>query len=1268
MHVWIFILLVSVVLGFLWYNLRAAYRETLAYWDSNLSNSADEQTSIEALWLLERQTDTEGIASNSATIRMLSNQLSAAKLAATQREVELAIDRMARINGFMGGVVADKECRILAQVGVPAEARAGVKRACHEAQDTRAYSIVASYPRPARVLLNLAIPVSDGERASSTSQTFLSIVGAAVMISEPRRAVSRFFVEKSRPARFAETEMIWQEPGEAVGFSPRMDALGMGSLFRQPLNGNAFESRAARERNEAFGEFTDYRGVRVFGVARSVAAAGASLARKVDKDQALADFHRRALLEWLAAALSLLLFGAVILAQHRHQAMRDLQEKLRQQQTLLDLKRHVETSEERYRAFIANSTEAIWRMETEKPVSTALPVEEQVGQVLESAYLAECNDSMARMFGFERASELIGLRVKNLTQFDPRSIANLRTFISSGYRLADAEFFAKDRQGKVHHFLNTYLGVVEGEYLLRAWGVLRDVTERKRVEEALKESERRYRVLFETAGDAIFLIRGDTFIDCNHRALEMYRCTRDEILGKAVAGRYPLEGPEGSYPRQAALEKLAQAREGQTLCFEWGAVRLDGTTFDAEITLSRLGIEEDVILLALVRDITDRKLAERSLRESEELFRTTFETAGIGIALVDMQGHPIKSNPALQRMLGYSEEELRRMLFTEFTHPDDRQRDWELYQELLAGKRESYETEKRYIKRDGQIVWGHLTASLVKIADGRTMSVVGMVEDITERKQAVEALRASETRFRTLIQSAPVAISISRSGRSLYVNQAYLEMYGLKSDDEVIGHSIGEQCSPECRAMVEERARQRALGLPVPARYEAVGQRKDGSLLPVEVAVAMVELSDGEASVGFLTDITERKRADMELVDRLRFETLLADLSARFADVAAGRLGGEIEGALGRVCEGLELDGCTLWQAPAEAPKLLRLTYTHRSPEGPQGPGPTQVDAVEYFPWSYLQIMSGRRTVVAVSSLAELPEEAARDRESYSKFGVKSVLTIALATGGRPPVGALAFSSTRAEHTWPEEIVNRLQVVAQMFANALARQRLQEERQRSFDQLRALAARLQNVREEERKKVAREIHDQLGQALTAIKLDLSSLVRGLPAGHGPLLEKGAPLLRLVDETIESVRRISTELRPGMLDDLGLAATVEWAAEEFASRTGTKCLLDLAAEEIAVDSETATAVFRIFQETLTNVARHAHASEVKVRLAEENGDLTLEVHDNGRGIGEDELANASSLGILGMRERALLLGGTLTITGQPGKGTTVRIRIPEARHA
>ena len=221
-----------------------------------------------------------------------------------------------------------------------------------------------------------------------------------------------------------------------------------------------------------------------------------------------------------------------------------------------------------------------------------------------------------------------------------------------------------------------------------------------------------------------------------------------------------------------------------------------------------------------------------------------------------------------------------------------------------------------------------------------------------------------------------------------------------------------------------------------------------------------------------------------------------------------------------------------------------------------------------------------------------------------------------------------------------------------------------EELQRSFDQLRALAGRLQSIREEERTRVARDIHDQLGQALTAIKLDVSALVRQ-PAGPEQHLEKAASILNLVDETIQAVRRISTELRPGVLDDLGLVATVEWAGEEFEARTGTRCRLDLPPDDIVVDQERATAIFRILQETLTNVARHADARKVEVRLSQQGRHLTLEVHDDGRGIAEDRLSRNESLGILGMRERAMLIGGDLTITGSPGRGTTVIVKIPEA---
>jgi len=245
----------------------------------------------------------------------------------------------------------------------------------------------------------------------------------------------------------------------------------------------------------------------------------------------------------------------------------------------------------------------------------------------------------------------------------------------------------------------------------------------------------------------------------------------------------------------------------------------------------------------------------------------------------------------------------------------------------------------------------------------------------------------------------------------------------------------------------------------------------------------------------------------------------------------------------------------------------------------------------------------------------------------------------------------------------PVSVPGRQIAAYSIYRDITRRKRAEEELQRSFRQLRELSARLQNVREEERARVAREIHDELGQALTAIKIDLASLLRAPRTDQQEELQKVESILRMVDQTILSVRRIATELRPGILDDLGLVAAVEWAAEEFEARTGTKCRLDLPEDDIVIDPERTTAIFRIFQETLTNITRHAEATEVDVRLAREDGNIVLEVRDNGRGIGEEELSTGRSLGILGMRERALLLGGELTISGTPGKGTIVKLRIP-----
>ncbi|HUD46170.1 MAG TPA: histidine kinase [Candidatus Baltobacteraceae bacterium] len=226
------------------------------------------------------------------------------------------------------------------------------------------------------------------------------------------------------------------------------------------------------------------------------------------------------------------------------------------------------------------------------------------------------------------------------------------------------------------------------------------------------------------------------------------------------------------------------------------------------------------------------------------------------------------------------------------------------------------------------------------------------------------------------------------------------------------------------------------------------------------------------------------------------------------------------------------------------------------------------------------------------------------------------------------------------------------------------RQRAEVQLRESHKQLRALSVYLQHVREEERTRIAREVHDELGQALTSCKLDVSWMAHHLARGQKELRLKAKGLSAHIDSTIQTVRRISTELRPGILDHLGLAAALEWQANEFELRTGIRCDVSASLQESGLDPELTTAFFRIFQETLTNVIRHAAATWVKVRLKEEASRVILEVRDNGRGIARDEISDPRSMGLLGMRERAALLGGDFSIRPmRAGKGTRACVAIP-----
>lgn len=267
----------------------------------------------------------------------------------------------------------------------------------------------------------------------------------------------------------------------------------------------------------------------------------------------------------------------------------------------------------------------------------------------------------------------------------------------------------------------------------------------------------------------------------------------------------------------------------------------------------------------------------------------------------------------------------------------------------------------------------------------------------------------------------------------------------------------------------------------------------------------------------------------------------------------------------------------------------------------------------------------------------------------------------------RPPVHELKSKMKEAEaliHVLKTHQVDA--IVGERHIMVVRLKQAEEKLKNSRDQLRALAARLQSIRENERAVIAREIHDEFGQALTSLQLGLSWIARKVTPQRQPVQAKIRSLSALVTTMIRSVKRIAVELRPGALDELGLVKTLQSEAREFERHTGVRCRFETNIAKSKFTRAVSVAIFRIVQAALTNVARHAQASRAMIALLKKNNDLMLTVNDNGKGITKKLAHSHNSLGIIGMRERALSFDGTLTLRGSKGKGTTLTVRIPLSR--
>ncbi|MBI2882440.1 MAG: PAS domain S-box protein [Candidatus Methylomirabilis oxyfera] len=481
--------------------------------------------------------------------------------------------------------------------------------------------------------------------------------------------------------------------------------------------------------------------------------------------------------------------------------------------------------------------------------------------------------------------------------------------------------------------------------------------------------------------------------------------------------------------------------------------------------------------------------------------------------------------------------------------------------------------------------------------------------EIAERRRAEEQLR----KLSGAVEQATDGVLITdREGVIEYVNPAFERLTGY-SRDEAIGRTPRLVKSGHQTREYYEKLWQILLSGEV-FRDVLVNRKKDGTLYFEETVITPLRDSQGAithfVSVG--RDITERKQAEAALAEsEEKYRTLI--------EVSQDAI------FINRHDHIVYVNPATLTLLGAEKPEQV----IGKSP-------------FDFIHPRYHDVVRDR-----IRSLLDKGESVSSLEEQYVRLD-GTVIDVEVA----------ATSLTYKDGT-------AIQVVVR---DITERKRAEQEVRDSREQLRALAAHLESVREDERTQISREIHDELGQLLTGLKIDLSWVARQLPGDKGALQAKVRTMGALIDTTIQSVRRIAGELRPGLLDDLGLMAAVEWQAQEFQSRTGIRVHLTAAPSELDLDREYSTALFRIMQEALTNVARHAQATVVYIALKADAERLLLEVIDNGTGITPDALADRRAFGLLGMRERALLLGGQVVISGRPGQGTTVTLVVPLKRPA
>jgi PAS domain S-box-containing protein len=715
--------------------------------------------------------------------------------------------------------------------------------------------------------------------------------------------------------------------------------------------------------------------------------------------------------------------------------------------------------------------------------------------------------------------------------------------------------------------------------------------------------DEQFRLLVNSVTDyAIFLLdTSGRVVSWNAGAERIKGYTASEVLGRHFSLFYPIE-ERAAGQADAALQRAAREARYQQ---EGWRLRKDGTRFWADVVITALRgpLGELRGFAKVTRDMTARQRE----RENELMLAAMFERTPAGIAMADATGRYLRANPVFLRMLGYTMEELAEKTIGDLAHPDDVEETWSVFQELVQGRRNQAEYERRMLRKNGQVMWARNTVARLPDADGRLRCIIAMVEDVTERQRAHEALRESEARLQAFTNHSPAAMFLKdRDGRYRFVNDQFLQRFGLQRG-QVIGHSDAQIFTRQhAQGLAASDAEVLARGLPL--QFEESAQHAEGERFNV---VSKFPVFDGSGAVvgvgGVATDITERKNAEQALREQ---RTLLAE-----AQKLAGVGCWEWDPSSGRVRWSDEL--FQIYGLDAASFKPSFENYLERvHPDDRAATGASVARA----------LIDNRG--FSIDERIVRPDGEVRQLRSHGE--------VVRDESGRP----LKMVGACIDVTEQKNAESALRAAAR--------------------NLQALSRRLVEAEEAERRRIARELHDRVGQNLSALNINLDIVMGNLkdPALRRRLEDS----LKLVDGTLQSIENVMADLRPALLDEYGLGAALAWYAEEYSQRSGIRVSVEALEAGKDLRPETAVALFRIAQEALNNAAKHSSAKRITVLLEKKGADLMLSVSDDGCGF-DPAQAPRGRWGMTTMRERAEAAGGRLLVDSSLGKGTAVRASVP-----